>query len=254
MINIDKLSLNTGIEKLICSELLSKARDGDGNGEVIIITCKDDLVDNLLPLLKDTNHQVMDVDLYNENDVINIDQNTILLACYGIPFNIIRDSNKKFLIVNVDSVTSFDFLLPMADNASLSIKNKNLYSTYVRKRNPIELIFKDRQTITECLSLVLEHTWSNSFVEKNSIPFLGGLSDEQIMQWQDSILADIGLLEKQRVLTHKLARAIYKVAVLNDCVNDKQIDLFYQEFLGVDLNNVDKQYWELFDVELSKNQ
>ena len=253
MTNLDKLSLNTGIKKLICSELLKEAQDGKFNDEIIVIACKDEHVDAILPLLIDRNCQIMDVDDYDEDSLINMDQNTILIARYGVPFNIIRDSSKKFLIVNVDSTSSLDFLMPETDNRCFNIKNKILYSTYVRKRNPIELIFKGSQTIIECLSLVLENIGSNIFVEKNSISFFIGLSDEQIHQWQDAILTDIDLLEKQRVLTYKLARTIYRVAALNDYANDKQIDLFYQTYLGIDLNNVDEQVWELYDVEFFKN-
>ncbi len=249
MIEIDKLSHN-GIEKLIaCTKLFSKAKDGEVNDEIIVLAGKDENVDHTLSWITGQNYKVMNIESYNEYDLTNRDQNIVLTASNGIPFNIIKDTNKKFLIIDVGSKALLDSVAQRVNYEKFNIKNKTPYSTYTRKRNPLDLITKDTQTIIECLSIVLESTVSNIRVQKHSITFFRGLSDEQILQWKEGIFVDIDLLEKQRVLTYKLARVIYIMASLNDYPSDEEVYLFYHESLGVlKYNNVYKEFWEVSNV------
>mgnify|MGYP007094908664 FL=1 len=250
MIQLDKSSLNNGLKVLICAELFSKVKDGAVNDEIIVFAGKDVDVNNILSLTGNQNCKVMDIESYDEYDLRNTYQNIILTANNGIPFNIIKDSNKKFLIVDAGSIGSIDTILQrVANYEKFNIKNNTSYSTYAQKRDPLELIFKDTQTIIECLSIVLESTVSNIRVQKDSISFFKGLSEEEIWHWKKSILLDIDLLEKQRVLTFKLAKVICIIAIINDNVSDEEVYSFCQKYLGVlKYNNAYKEFWELSDV------
>lgn len=247
MIQLDKLSLNAHQKQIACAELLSKAIKGEVNDEVIVFAGTD--ITNILSWTARLNCKVMDIGSYDEYDLSNIYQNIILTASNGIPFNILKDSEKKFLIIDVGSIGSIDNILQRAANyEQLNIKKKTSYSTYTQKRDPLELIFKDAQTVTECLSIVLESTVSNIRVQKDSISFFKGFSEEKIWNWKKSILLDIDLLEKQRVLTFKLAKVICIIAILNDNVSDEEVYSFCQKYLGVlKYNNTHKEFWEVSD-------
>ncbi len=255
MIEIDKLSLN-GMKKLLaCAELSSRAIISQVNDEIIVFAGKDADIDNILDAClylhqKNSNYDVKYIKNYNEHSLNNADKNIILIATNGISFMTLQDSNKKFLIIDIGSKNACDYVAEgVKKYKKFNIEHKPSYSTYTKKRNPIKLLFKDTQTIRECLSLVLEPSISNIRVQKESISLLRDLTDEEISHWQQSILLDIDLLEKQRALTFKLARVIYIIATLNDYVSDEEVYSFYHKYLGVlKYNNAYKEFWEVSNV------
>lgn len=252
MIEIDKSSLN-GMKKLIaCAELFSRASSGQVNNEIIVFAGKDADIDNILDGClylhqKNSNYDVKYIKNYNEYSLDHADKNIILIATNGIPFNIFQNSNKKFLIIDIGSKNTCNYIAEgVKKYEKFNIEYKPSYSIYTQKHNPMELLFKDTQTIREYLSLVLEPSISNIRVQKESISLLRDLTDEEISHWQQSILIDIDLLEKQRALTFKLARVIYIMASLNDYVSDEEVYSFYQKYLGVlKYNNAYKEFWEV---------
>jgi len=165
----------------------------------------------------------------------------------GIPFNIIKDSDKKFLMIDAMPRGSIEHIMRAVDNyEKFNIKYKTSYSTYTQKRNPIELIYKDAQTIFECLSIVLESSISNICVQKDSISIFRGLSDEQIFQWKQRVIKDIELLVEESLLTFKLARVIYIIASLNDDARDEDVYSFYHNYLGsLKYNSTNNEFWEV---------
>jgi len=246
-ISLDKSSLN-GMKKLLaCFKLFSKAKNDEINDEIIVLTGKYEDVHNIFSQTIGQNYKVMNIENYDKHDLMNLNTNIILTASNGIPFNIIKNSDKKFLMIDAGPRGHIDCIMHAVDNyEKFNIKNKTSYSTYTQKRNPIDLIYKDAQTIFECFSIVLDSSVSNIRVQKDSISFFRGLSDEQIFQWKQRVIKDIDLLVEQKLLTFKLARVIYIIASLNDYVSDEEVYSFYQNNLGnLKYSNINKEVWEV---------
>lgn len=246
-IGLDISNLN-GVKKLLaCAELSSKAKNGKTNDEIIVFTGKYEDVHNIFSQTIGKNYKLMNIESYNKYDLTNLNQNIILTVNHGVPFNIIKDSDKNFLMLDAIPRGSIEHIMRAVGNyEKLNIKNETSYSTYTQKRNPIELIYKGTQTIFEYLSIVLESSVSNICVQKDSISIFRGSSDEQIFQWKQSVIKDIVLLVEESLLTFKLARVIYIITSLNDDVRDEEVYSFYQNYLGsLKCNSTNNEFWEV---------
>lgn len=263
MINISKLDSYNHNKLIVASQLISNTvKSATSNDEIIVFAIKNKYFKEILESNLNVNklpldYRMMYIEDYNENDFRNIDRNIILIADNGIPFHIIENSSKKFLIIDLLCNNPYDIknslvsliIQNVSKHEKFNLKDKISYSTFTKKLNPLEVINKDSQTIIEVLSLVLGNITSKTFIKKHTFSIFRGMSYEEILLWQQRINTDIDFLEKQKILTCRLARLIYKISYLNDSSSDKKIGSFFQKSLGIKSKNTFAPLWDISNLK-----
>lgn len=200
---------------------------------------------NSLLLNKETqNYNIIDIkeiNSFNEIEKIKDDKNIIVLGTYYTEINMIIDFNGKMLMTtydnilnhNIDKTRKVNFILSeemiiktINSRGKPKIDEVMKYQNYVEKSDPLKIIFSNNYL------KIKESIFNVSYFFEN-IEVLKSHKNNYRYDWDSRILEDIDILLKYKILTSRLAIAIYKTSTLKLLDSNTKIGLFFKNRLGI---------------------
>lgn len=182
------------------------------------------------------NYKILDIeDVTNINDV-ELNSNVILLGHFNMDINKIKNSSKTILFHLVfDTNLSFFTAKYLNSISSQEIGTMYRYLVFIEQRNPIEIIKTfDYSTIRGHLFyLFLMQSGSLNICLFSDMKILQSNKTTPFNLWQDDLEQDLIILCKYKILTSRLAVALYRAVTLKFSDSNTKIGKYYNEKLKV---------------------
>lgn len=198
---------------------------------------------------KACNYMLFDINEIDSIDKIKRTNNSTNIILLGNPFieiSKILDSNNKILISIYSKLLECNFLQTKKRELSLSEENIrriiNLrdkpkineferYENYIEKRDPLKIINSNNYNIIyKSIFSIFSQFKTTIF---RNIEVLQSNKTTYHPYWIEQIDQDIFILLEYKILTSRLAVAIYKTSTLKFFDSTTKIGLFYRNKLGV---------------------
>lgn len=198
--------------------------------------------------LKERFYQIEQFENFQRMEKVS-DKNIILSANNGIEFEVLQQTKRILLFIDI-SILTMNGILEAGFNQLYN--DINLYSSvpkmeesehslyYIQQKDPIKIVYQDIAAIQNSLYLLLNNNRLYRYKNLNSI-FLRNKKFD--------IINDLNCLDKYGVLTSRLAIAIYKVACLNATANETEVGNFCRTELGISSKNFSNKHFNMSSVK-----
>ena len=159
-------------------------------------------------------------------------QNIILYSTNSLNFEILANTNRRIICIVLDTdinpyiTIDWRFNELILNSYKYKVRQKldvyHDYLFYIKKRNPIEVINQNTESIKNLLSFFLDKRHL-SFKNSSRIFFRG---------YHFDINKDIDYFDEKAILTSRLAIIIYKLSTLSD-ISDRIIGDYYTTKFGM---------------------
>lgn len=164
-------------------------------------------------------------DLIDINKISNLECN--ILLCF---YNDILECNSPETRGRAKMLSKED-IEEVKDLKHEDSKTDEFYDSFIKKNNPLDIIFSnDLNTISKC---IFSKFIKNGFIIFNYFYILQSNRVIHETTWKKQIEKDISTLLKYKILTARLAVAIYKSSTLRLNDSNKKIGLYYHNELGI---------------------
>ncbi|MFY9074979.1 hypothetical protein OZZ08_08410 [Malaciobacter mytili] len=179
------------------------------------------------------------------NDLKDIKKNALVIAHDLIDINKISNLECNILLCFYNDILECNSLETKGKLKTLSkedteevkdlkpedCRDDDFYDSFIKKNNPLDIIFSnDDKIISKCIS---SRFIKNSFIIFKNINILQSNRVMHKTIWEEQIQEDIFTLLKYKILTARLAVAIYKSSTLRLNDSNKKIGLYYHNELGI---------------------
>lgn len=195
---------------------------------------------------KKYNYESFDIsEVESFNNLKNNNKNALVIAHDHIDINKISNLECNILlcfyndILECNSLETKGKLRTLSKEDTLKIKDLKLedyrdndyYDNFIKKNNPLDIIFSnDYNVISKC---IFSKLFQNGFIIFKNIDMLQSNRVVPQIIWKKQIQEDIFTLLKYKILTARLAIAIYKSSTLRLNDSNKKIGLYYHNELGI---------------------
>lgn len=194
--------------------------------------------------------EVDELDSFNDLCVTKKNKNIILLGYSSMDINKIYDFNCNILLsrynefincelkINKDESRDIKNIILSKKHIKSSIKNcdskyleeKPDYYDYIKKRDTLTVIkSNDYNHIYSCIFLLF---YNEKFILFNNIEVLQSNKKMNFFEWRDKINNDILVLLHDKILTSRLAVAIYRSSTLDFNKSNKGIGEYFHNQFG----------------------
>jgi hypothetical protein len=182
------------------------------------------------------------IETLDKIDNINIvDYNTIFIANRGISLKWLHLRNREFIFICEEIVDFINHIENDIDNYSATpIVDKSMeHLFFIKRRDPIEIVYKDIQFIKELL-----------YSMYNSMGFdeYGKIDNILSKRFSFNLVNDLNFLERENKLTSRLAHHIYRVATLDALVNSTNSGTFYAKEFSSKSKPLNSRYFNISNV------
>lgn len=178
-------------------------------------------------------------DIKDLNEVkysVGEDVHIILIARYGIPLDVFRNTHLNIFVVNVTYSGIFEDVLSNIKEypKEIDIPVKLEHRFYLKQRSFQDYITMDSTELLENLFLIFERTKHNKFLfTEGSIVRLLMYKPMKLAEWLHQIKNHIYYLHEYKILTARLAIVLYRIANLDSAVSEKAIGAYISKILGI---------------------
>ncbi|RXK06484.1 hypothetical protein [Halarcobacter bivalviorum] len=225
---------------------LYKIKEGYINNEILIFfgfnSDSNEELNNFkksLPLKHKGNTFLVSAEFDKFKKVEPLSSNIVLTTKRTIDFSVFDRTDKEFLFINYEAFErngGFEYIQSNWEEFSQTpfIQKYDEPWFFIKKYNPIDIIFKRTDAIENFLYLIFDDQKTFNIEDKNSVFYRG---------YYFNIKDDLAFLISENILTSRLAIIIYKLANLNSNANETEIGRFYKKELGTRaLNKSNKNF------------